>query len=71
METISRILFSYTGRVVTAIIVLAVAVLAFWSLYYYKDPVFLLGAFPAVIGVLALLDAVKKKKEGFFDADAE
>ncbi|MBN7314872.1 hypothetical protein I3U70_26150 [Mycobacteroides abscessus subsp. abscessus] len=59
--------FSFRGRVITAVLVLLIGIYGIWTLIQSRDPQFLLSLFPIVLGPLGIYDAVKRKRAGFFD----
>ncbi len=63
-------LFSFRGRVATAIFVIAIGLFGLWAYFQYRDPEqFWLALFPLALGPLAIRDAVKRKRAGFFDGN--
>lgn len=60
-------LFSFRGRVITAILCLIWAAIFAGALIYYGIPLFWGFVFPLGIGIWALADAVKRKRAGDFD----
>lgn len=61
-------LFSFRGRVATAILVLIVGGVGLWAYLHYRDPqMFWLSLFPLTLGAIGIWDAVKCKRAGLFD----
>ncbi|SLI21498.1 Uncharacterised protein [Mycobacteroides abscessus subsp. bolletii] len=60
-------LFSFRGRVITAILCIGWAAIIAGALVYYGIPLFWSFVFPWGIGTWVLTDAVKRKQAGDFD----
>ncbi|MBB4852942.1 hypothetical protein HNP40_000308 [Mycobacteroides chelonae] len=66
-QRLQESLFSFRGRVVTAVLVLVWAGIFAGALVYYHLPVFWGFLIPLGIGIWALVDAVKRQRAGEFD----
>ncbi|SHT51682.1 Uncharacterised protein [Mycobacteroides abscessus subsp. abscessus] len=61
-------LFSFRGRVATAILVLAFGGAGLWASFHYRDrELFAYSLFPLALGAICIWDAVKCKRAGHFD----
>ncbi|TDZ82107.1 hypothetical protein DE4585_02636 [Mycobacteroides salmoniphilum] len=65
-------LFSFRGRIVTAIFVLAIGVWGLWASFHYSNlELFWYSFFPLALGPISIWDAVNRKRGSLVDVEGD